>query len=93
MTNVGGGLVSGFRFSHYGVEKKNPFQTRKPASAAETTCPESTENFPVLSLQLLSNRDLSQRRSEEGAGARLRSDLGTAPLEVAALAFLLKDRG
>lgn len=56
---LGGGWfqVSGFHIT--GWKKKNPFQTRKPASTAETTCLESTENFPILSLQLLSNRDLS----------------------------------
>lgn len=96
VTNVGG-LVSGFMFSHYWVEKKkkkNLSKPKKPASAAETACPESTENFPIFSPQLLSHTEASDREvKRRRVGARLRRALGTVPLEVAALAFLHKDRG
>ena len=95
VTNVGG-LVSGFMFSHYWVEKKKPFQTKKKtASTAERACPESTENFPILPPQLLCHRPDRPvlEGFSEGVGARLSRVSGTAPLEVAALAFLLKGRG
>lgn len=50
-------------FSYYWMEKKKkkkPFQTKKPASIAET-CPESTENFPIFSSQLLGDIEASDR--------------------------------
>lgn len=63
----------GFRFHVFTLlgGKKTPFQTKKTASTAETACPESTENFPILSPQrsaagLVDPADLCWRLKRRG---------------------------
>lgn len=58
---MGGGWFQVSCFHITGWKKtKKPFQTKKPASTAETR-PESTENFPIFSSQLLNDTEASDR--------------------------------
>lgn len=91
-----GGLVSGFMFSHYWVEKKTLSKPKKKQLLQQKEhVPRALKISPssLLSCSATDPTDRCWRGSEEGVGARLSRVLGTAPLEVAVLAFLLKGRG